>query len=356
MATIAFNNQKSPFFKALKEKVDNYFSENEIRSTGNSRLFMKGLYQVLIAAGLYTILVFFTPNVIISIILCVLFGLDLALIGFNIMHEGGHASFSRHKWINRASAYSLNMMGGNAYFWKLQHNVNHHTYTNIEGMDSDIAAEPFMRFHEEQPRYWFHRFQHLYWIFLYGLTYLSWVFYQDFTKYFTGNLGAISKPINGKEHLIFWASKLSYVFVYIVLPVIMIGWLKTLVGFVIITFVCGLFTTMVFQLAHVVEGTTFPEADCTSNKIEQEWAIHQMNTTANFGTRSKLLFWLLGGLNFQVEHHLFPKISHVHYPKISELVKETCVQFDVKYIEYPSAAKAFQSHMLHIRRLGRKSA
>ena len=247
-------------------------------------------------------------------------------------------------------------MGGNAHFWKMQHNLNHHTFTNIEGMDADIAAEPFMRFHDEQPRYWFHRFQHIYWVVLYGLTYVSWVFIEDFTKYVTGKIGTGGevKVLSIKEHFIFWVTKLSYIAVYMVLPVIMVGWLKTLVGYAIITFVCGLFTTVVFQLAHVVETTTFPEANADSNKIDREWAIHQINTTSNFGTRSKLLFWMLGGLNFQVEHHLFPKISHIHYPKISEFVKETCIQFDVTYLEYPSAARALQSHLHHIRRLGKK--
>lgn len=355
MSRITFNNKKSPFFSALKEKVDHYFTTHQVHPSGNRQLLLKSIFQVLSAILLYVVLVFFTPGTLIALLLCGLFGLNLAVIGFNIMHEGGHQSFSRHKWLNQISGYSLNMLGGNVYFWKIKHNINHHTYTNIEGMDSDIDVKPFMRLHDNQPRYWFHKFQHLYWIFLYGISYLAWIFYHDFEKYFTGKITANTTTphkLSQKEHVIFWVTKLSYLGVYLVLPVLMVGLVETLVGFVIVTFMCGLFISVVFQLAHIVEGTHFPEPHEQSNKIEQEWAVHQVSTTANFATKNKVVSWLLGGLNFQVEHHLFPKISHVHYPKINQLVKETCAEFNVTYLEYASFGKAFYSHLAHIHRLG----
>jgi linoleoyl-CoA desaturase len=132
----------------------------------------------------------------------------------------------------------------------------------------------------------------------------------------------------------------------------MLGPLYALTGYAIVTFICGLFISIVFQLAHVVEGTLFPAPNDQTNKIEQEWAIHQVSTTANFSTKNKFLSWLLGGLNFQVEHHLFPKVSHVHYPAINKLVKETCREFNIRYLEYPSVSKAFRSHLAHIKKLG----
>ena len=358
MLPVTFNNKKSPFFRALREKVDAYFANNEMQQTGNGKLFMKGVLQASAAVILYVVLVFFTPNIFISVILCVLFGSTLALMGFNIMHEGGHASFSKYHWVNRLSAYSLNFMGASSYFWKIKHNLNHHTFTNIEGMDEDIEIEPFMRLHENQKRRWFHRFQHYYWIVLYGMTYFLWVFYNDFLKYITGKATTASEKqkIDKKEHYIFWVTKAAYIFVYLLLPIFMVGLLKALVGFAIVAFVCGMFISIVFQLAHVVENTSFPQANEESNKIEVEWAIHQIQTTSNFGTESKLLTWLLGGLNFQVEHHLFPKISHVHYHEISKLVRETAIEFDITYNVYPSAYVAFKSHLYHLRRLGRVAA
>jgi linoleoyl-CoA desaturase len=307
----------------------------------------------MMAAGLYMVLIALTPGVWISLILCTLLGINLAVIGFNVMHEGGHQSFSRYPWLNTASAYFLNVLGGNTYYWKIKHNINHHTYTNIEGIDSDIDVKPFMRLHEGQPWRKYHRFQHVYWIVLYGISYLVWVFYEDFKKYFSGKISVNSpkKKLPTREHFIFWISKIFYVAMYIVIPVVVVGWLPWLVGFLLITFVCGLSISIVFQLAHVVEHTQFHQPQDGKNK--QDWAVHQVKSTANFATSSKVLHWLLGGLNFQVEHHLFPRISHIHYPAISQYVKETCREYNVAYHEYRSIFNAVVSHLLHLHRMGR---
>ena len=352
MLKYTFDNSQGTFFKSLKSKVDSYFADKKLDPSGNGKLYFKSALQVFTAAALYVTLVFLTPIPVVSIVLCLVLGLNLAVIGFNVMHEGGHSSFSKYSWMNKASAYFLNILGGNSYYWKIKHNINHHTYTNIEGMDSDIDVKPFMRLHEEQPRKWFHRFQHFYWVVLYGVSYLAWIFYEDFQKYFTGKVSMNSerKKLARKEHFIFWFTKLMYVSVYIVIPILMVGWLPWLIGFLIITFVTGLVISVVFQLAHVVEGTHFHSAHHQETK--QEWAIHQIGTTANFATTSKSLYWLLGGLNFQIEHHLFPRVSHIHYPQVSRFVKEACKESNIAYLEYTSMFKAIVSHLLHLKKLG----
>lgn len=351
MLKYTFETGTSSFFKTLKERVEQYFIEKKLDPSGSSRLYVKSILQVLSAVSLYLILVFFTPSLLPAILLCVVLGLNLAVIGFNVMHEGGHQSFSRHAWINQASAYFLNVLGGSAYYWKIKHNINHHTYTNVEGLDSDIDVKPFMRLHEGQPRHWYHRFQHVYWVILYGISYLAWVFYEDFEKYFTGRINANSerKKLPPKEHFIFWFTKIMFITAYMVVPILMVGWLSWLVGFLIITIVCGIAISIVFQLAHVVEGTQFHSPEEGKG---QEWAIHQINSTANFATSSKPLYWLLGGLNFQIEHHLFPRISHIHYPAISVFVKEACKEANIVYHEYSTLSKAVASHLFHLRRLG----
>lgn len=357
MPKITFNNKNNLFFQRLKEKVDLYFKTNNTVTTGNTSLYLKSIFHICVAAGLYVSLVFLHPDAFLSVILCGLLGSTLAFIGFNIMHEGSHQSFSKIKWINKVSAYSLNVLGGNALFWKTKHNINHHTYTNIEGMDDDLKVEPFMRIHKTQRRYWIHRFQHIYWVLLYGITYFAWVFIGDFVKYFSGTIaaGTENQKWSLKEHFIFWSTKIAYVTVYLGLPIYFAGLSNTLIGFGIMTFVCGLTIGIVFQMAHIVEETAFPKPDEQTNKINQEWAIHQVETTANFGTDNKMLSWLLGGLNFQVEHHLFPRISHVHYPAINKLVKETCKEFNVSYVEFSSLSTAFWSHLKHIKRMGMAS-
>ena len=354
MQKVTFDAKQNFFFNSVKEKVDRYFSEQHLDPSGSRKLYVKSSILVLLALGLYSWLVFFTPLLWIAITLCVVLGLTLSAIGFNIMHEGGHQSFSKHPWLNSVSAYFLNVLGGNSYFWKIKHNINHHTYTNIEGVDSDIDIKPFMRLHKAQPWYPLHRFQHIYWVVLYGISYIAWVFYEDFLKYFRNRVAVHMAPkkLNRKEHIIFWITKFMYVGAYIVVPIIMVGWLYALLGFFIVTFVTGLFISIVFQLAHVVEGTEFTSPDMASNKVQEEWAVHQVRATANFGTNNRVLFWLLGGLNFQIEHHLFPRVSHIHYPQISKFVKETCREYNIAYHEYPTMVKAFFSHVLHLRKLG----
>ncbi len=344
------NINQTLFFSVLKEKVDRYFSSNHVEPTGGGRLYVKSGIQIFSAAVLYTLLVFFPMINSVAIVLAALLGINLAVIGFNIMHEGGHQSFSKHRWLNSFAGYFLNALGGNIYFWKVKHNVNHHTFTNIEGADSDIDVQPFMRLHPSQPLFGIHRFQHIYCGFLYGISYNAWVFYEDFQKYFSHKIAAHMKPmsLSIKEHFVFWITKITYIFVFLAMPIIFLGWLKALLGFFLVTFVCGLFISIVFQLAHVVEQTQFP----TEKKIVGDWAVHQVSTTSNFGTRSKLLFWLLGGLNFQIEHHLFPRISHIHYPQISRFVKETCREFNVTYHEYSSMFDAIVSHLVYLRRMG----
>jgi linoleoyl-CoA desaturase len=355
MKKFTFEKGSSLFFKALKERVDEYFAQRNLHPAGNERLMGKGLFQISSAVLIYVWLVFFTPAPVFSIVLCILFGINLAVIGFNVMHEGGHQTFSRHPFLNEISALSLNVLGGCTYYWKIKHNVNHHTYTNIEGMDSDIDVKPFMRLHREQPWRWYHRFQHIYWVFLYAISYLAWVFYEDFLKYFSGKVSADSKRtrLPFKEHVIFWVTKIMYVMVYIVVPIIFTSWMHWLSGFLIVTFVCGVTTSIVFQLAHVVEGTEFHAIDSSDGK-RYEWAIHQMVSTSNFATHSKVLRWFLGGLNFQVEHHLFPRVSHIHYPMINRFVKEACMEYNVVYNEYPSMSKAIVSHITHLWKLGRR--
>ncbi len=351
-SSIKFNNVSTLFSKALKEKINHYFTTSSKDKTGDQRIFVKAATLFLTFTVIYITLVFLQPHWAIAVLLCMLFGVNLAAIGFNVMHDAGHNSFSKNKNLNVFLSYSLNLLGGNIYFWKLKHNIAHHTYTNIEGEDHDIEVK-FMRLHKEQELRKHHKYQYVYFVILYGVSYLAWIFYQDYEKYFRQRLGKNSDkfqfPI--REKLIFWASKVFHFLLFIVVPVIMVGWIPTLIGLLIAGSICGLCLATVFQLAHVVSETEFRVID--SDRIENEWMVHQLHTTANFATRNKTLTWLLGGLNFQVEHHLFPKISHIHYPAINRIVKQTCQEYNVTYHEFNSFTNAFRSHWKVLKVLSR---
>jgi linoleoyl-CoA desaturase len=350
MATPKFIAPSTSFYFELKKRTNAYFEEKGSHPSGNYKLYIK-------AVVLVSSLVFFTPPVWLALLECVVMGGVTAAIGFNVMHDGGHGSFSKKKWLNELAGLSLNMLGANIHMWTTKHNVIHHTYTNIDGVDDDLDAKPFLRLCENQKHLKIHKYQHFYFWGAYAMLYLYWVFFTDYMKYFTQKVGDIPiKKMTRKDHLSFWMFKGMHFVLFVLVPIYTVGFLPWLVGFLVYCMFTGLVMSIVFQLAHTVEHAHFPVPTQSTNRIEDEWALHQLKTTANFATNNKLVSWLTGGLNFQIEHHLFPKISHVHYPAISKIIKEACDEFGVTYHEFPKTRNAIMSHISHLRQLALQPA
>jgi linoleoyl-CoA desaturase len=338
----------------LKNRVQQYFDDKGIKSTGTSKLFTKAFLLISLLVLVYIHLLFFTPVWYFALAECVLMGGLVAAIGFNVMHDGSHGSFSTKKSLNRVAASSISLLGANHFMWNMKHNMIHHSFTNIDGVDDDIEIGVFMRMAPTQKRLKAHKFQHFYFWFLYMLLYVFWIFYTDYKKYFSQKIGTVPlKKMSVADHIEFWSVKIYHAIAFIVVPVYCVGFVNWLVGFLLMTMVAGFVLSIVFQLAHTVEQTEFPVVDTATNKLPDEFAAHQIKTTANFATKNKLVSWLVGGLNFQIEHHLFPKISHVHYPAISEIVRNLCREYQLQYIEYPTMRKAVWAHVRFLRQLGK---
>ena len=354
MKKIIFNNQNSPFYESVKADVQKYFSEKLVSPTGDLRLYLKTVILLISFVAIYTWLIFFTPGVWVAIVLCLLFGLVKSSIGFNIMHDACHGSYSKRKWVNELFGYTMNLLGANGYMWKIKHNIIHHTYTNIDGVDDDIAKAPLIRHCESQPKYKMHKYQYLYLIPAYAISTIAWVFVADFRKYFAQRIYTTEmRHMNLKEHFIFWGTKVFYVGFYIVLPLIFVGWVKFLIGFFIYHAAMGISLSVVFQLAHAVDLTEFVDGKKEGTlRIEEEWAAHQVKTTANFAMNNRVISWFVGGLNFQVEHHLFPRVSHIHYPAISKIVKGNCEKFSLPYNYHRTMIGAIVSHIKYMKQLG----
>jgi len=349
-----FPSVSDPLHAELIRKVQEYFDVNGIPVTGNTNLFAKAIVMVSLFIIVYLHLLLFTPAWYFAIAECVLLGGLIAGIGFNVLHDGSHGSFSKYKFANKLAAYSANIVGANHFMWNMKHNMIHHSFTNVDGVDDDIEIGFLMRMAPSQKRYKMHRFQHLYFWVLYMMLYVFWIFFSDYQKYFTQRIGEIPlKKMTFKDHLSFWFIKVYHGLVFIVLPIILVGWLSWLIGFLTFSLVAGFILSIVFQLAHTVEGTEFPLANKNNHKLPDEFATHQIKTTANFATKNKLISWLVGGLNFQIEHHLFPKISHVHYPAISKIVRSVCRQHQLQYIEYPTVTKAIAAHVRFLKQMGK---
>ncbi|MEQ1799984.1 MAG: acyl-CoA desaturase [Lacibacter sp.] len=356
MAKVSFNNKSSLFFNDLKQAVDHYFSANQIKKTGNFKLYMKTLVLVPAAVLIYISLLTVTLPVWVALLLCGFLGVILASIGFNVMHDANHGSYSSKKWVNELFGYSINALGGNAFIWKFKHNIIHHTYTNVDGVDDDIARSPLLRQCSTQIWKPAHKFQHIYVVFLYAISSLAWVAYLDFDKYFKRKVNTTSmQKMDVKEHVLFWVSKLLYAVFYVAVPIWFVGVGKWAIGYLTMELVLGFVLAIVFQLAHVVEETEFEYAGIEPVMIESEWAAHQVKTTSDFAPKNKLISWFAGGLNFQVEHHLFPRISHIHYPELSKIVEEKCKEHKLPYHSIPTMQEAIGSHFRMLKQLGQSS-
>jgi linoleoyl-CoA desaturase len=356
MYKVSFSKKNNSFYQDVKSSVEAYFASGKIQKTGNWTLYVKTLLLVPAAVGLYLSLLFVHLTLLPGILISGLLGFILASIGFNVMHDACHGSYSNKSWLNNIMGLSLNLMGGNAFIWKFKHNVIHHTYTNVDGLDDDIAKSPAMRSCESQKWVGMHRYQHIYVVLLYAISSFLWVSIMDFNKYFKSRvLNTELQKMDLKEHVIFWLSKIFYVVFYVVIPVHFTSWQAWAVGFSCMHITMGLTLALVFQLAHVVEDAEFVFAPgIEPQKIDEEWAIHQVRTTANFAPRNKLIGWFVGGLNYQIEHHLFPKVSHIHYPAISGIVKQVCSRHELRYNEFSTMSAAVASHFRMMRMLGKK--
>lgn len=356
---IRFNNANRQFYTELKKRVDAYFKENNISKNGNFNLYAKTAFMFAAYLVPYFLLVYNVfDNKLVWLLLAALMGFAMAGIGLCVMHDANHGSFSKNTTLNKIIGYiSLNLLGGHAINWKIQHNVIHHTYTNVHGHDEDIAPPGFLRFEPHSDKKWVHKLQFIYAWFFYGMMTLMWSTTKDFKqimRYHKRGLLTSANTTLAKELTIIIVSKILY-YGYMLIPLFVVEsmtfW-NWLVGFIVLHYFASLTLALIFQSAHVVEETEFP-LPTESGSIENHWAEHQMRTTMNFATKDPIFGWLVGGLNYQVEHHLFPTISHVHYPKISSIVERTAKEFNIPYNNQRTFIGALWSHQTMLYKFGR---
>ncbi|MEO6132498.1 MAG: acyl-CoA desaturase [Saprospiraceae bacterium] len=354
MKNVLFQMTDHTFSDAVKRNVGEYFSSHNLEKKGNWELYAKAILFIPLAFGIYLYILLGHYSQMTGILLYIALGACFSMVAVNVMHDACHGSFSEKKWVNDVMGLTMNAIGSNAYLWKIRHTV-HHTFTNIEGMDYDIDNWPMLRQSPTQGWKPVHRYQYLYMFPIYALSTIEWMLVSDFTKYFSRKVSSTRiQKIRLPDHLVFWGSKAICVITYIVIPVWFLGWQNWLIGFCIVHFIMGLSLTIIFQLAHLVENTHFEEAEKDVKQISSEWAVHQVVTTSNFATDNKILSWCAGGLNFQIEHHLFPFVSHIHYPAISEMIRNECSRHNLPYHCYPTLGKAFISHIHFMKKLGMK--
>lgn len=357
--TLRFSNQLNrDFTTLLNSRISNYFKESRTGRYANGEMVIKTVFMFLLYLIPYFSILFipFTSIWILFLFFAVM-GLGKAGIGLSVMHDANHGAYSRKKFVNSFLGYSLNIVGGNVTNWKIQHNVKHHTYTNIEGHDEDISPKGgVLRLNPHTELKSHHKYQFIYAWVLYGLMTFTWILMKDIKQFaeYTRN-GLLKKQQKvGKAWVILISTKLIYITYILIIPTMLtpFAFWEIFLGFFVMHYVAGFILAVIFQPAHIIEGNEFPVPDASGN-VENNWSVHQLMTTCNFAQNNRLLSWYVGGLNYQVEHHLFPNVCHVHYRKISKIVKATAEEFGIPYRSYPSFRSALRYHGRMLYTLGR---
>lgn len=353
--TVTFASREcEEFVRELKLRHDEYFRSRGISNKANGAMVAKTVILVAALVLPYLAILILKPSPWVMWALAAFMGVAMAGIGFSVAHDALHGAYSNSPFVNALLGSSFDLLGANGYMWKVTHNVIHHTYTNINGVDEDLEVSPLLRLSVRAPHRRVHRYQHLYALGAYALSTLNWVFWKDFDYFTRHRLG----PYEGRRHAarewIFLALGKGFCITWqIVLPLTLLGlaWWQVAIGFLTMHFVASIILGVVFQLAHVVEGVAQLVPD-EAGQMEHSWMVHEMLTTANFSTGSRLLTWYVGGLNHQVEHHLFPKTCSVHYPALSGIVREVAAKHGIPYYENETFMGAVRSHFAMLRLLG----
>jgi linoleoyl-CoA desaturase len=338
--------------------VNTYFKTHKKSRNANANMVLKTVIMITLFVSplivLSTGVVSSTP---LLFFLYILSGLGMAGIGMGVMHDAIHGSYSKNKKINTLLGYTFNLIGANATVWRIQHNVLHHTYTNIDHADDDLNAPFFLRFSPNAKHYAVHKYQHIYIWFFYGLATISWITTKDFVRLKRyKDMGLLNKKNEYKKALLSMSAwKLFYYCYALALPMIMLpfAWWVVLLAFLSMHFVTGILVSVVFQIAHIMPTNTFPLPD-KQGDMNNNWYGHQFATTTNFSPKSSVLFWLIGGLNYQVEHHVLPDVCHVHYKNLTTIVSETAKEYGMPYNVKKSMFQAIIDHTKMLRLLGEK--
>jgi len=356
---IKFTNlEKSTFFPTLRQRVDQHFSANNICKSGGSQIIYKALFMLSLYMIPYILIMSGFISNLGMFFLSIVMGLGVAGVGMSVMHDAIHGSLATSKILNKIFGASIYLLGGNAYNWEVQHNRLHHTYTNIHEVDEDITGKFLLRLSFQEKQKSIHRFQHIYAFLLYSLMTLSflWKDFKEISLFNKMSKSGLTKPFPKDELITLIISKLAYVVFICVIPLCFtsLTFGQWFLGFMAMHCTAGIILSTVFQMAHVVEGVDQPEPD-NSGGVETAWAVHQLQTTSNFAGKNRILSWYIGGLDYQIEHHLFPSISHIHYHALSPIVRATAQEYGLDYNAKSDFINALGSHVRMLKSMGTHS-
>ena len=345
----------SPFVSEVKREVAEYFASRGLSDKANAAMIAKTVIMLALVVGPYALLISGVATGWAALVCCVVMGVGVAGVGFCVCHDAIHGAYSSRGWVGRSLGLMFDVLGASSTLWRLTHNQVHHTFTNLDGLDEDIVATPIVRFSPGTPRRGIHRWQQWFAWPLYSLGTLNWILAKDYRDFFRAKLGPYTNRrwtwtglvglLLGKAINCSWS---------IVLPLLLLDVTvgQFLLGFLAMHLTAGMILAVTFMMGHVVEGPDFP-TPALDGSIGDAWLVHQVRTTADFARKNRLVTWYVGGLNYQIEHHLFPRVCSVHYPAISPIVEACARRHGIPYHDSPTLRAALASHWRHLKHLGR---
>ena len=321
------------------------------------RLHRKAAFIAVMAVSSYGALVFAPVGLVLRVAFMLLLVVSLVATATSVMHDGNHGAFSTSTRVNRIAGWSSDLLGGSSYLWRFKHNRLHHGNTNVVGYDLDIDQVPFARLAPQQPWRRWHRWQHLYMWVLYGFLTIRWLLIADFATLIRGRQGThpLPKQPRRRDVALIVFGKMLHVAWALVLPMFFHPWWGVLGFYLVASWLVGFLLANFFQLAHCVERAEFFTADAPRRGADFD--LHQLRTTVDIRCRIPIVagfvHWWMGGLDYQVEHHLAPKLPHTIYPLVAPRLEAACAERGVTYRTHPSVIEAVRSHARWLRTMGR---
>jgi linoleoyl-CoA desaturase len=350
--SLQFTQQRN-FRKTLNERVDAYLRDNDISGRDVPAMYLKTAVALAWWLGVYLLLLLGHFPPLVNVVLCVVWAMAIASVGFNVVHDANHSGYSDNSRLNGLVSLSAEMLGMSGFRWRIKHNVWQHPYTNIAGFDDDVETSGLMRLTPRAPWKPLYKAQAWYFPAVYSMIALDFIA-RDFLMALFGKSDAdhVYPAMSAADQVTFWAGKLFFALIMFALPLLVFPWWQVLLGFLLVMMTVGMLLAVFFQLAHINGDAAFPVPVGDPPRSDNEWAVHQVEASADFAPRNRLLSWYVGGLNYQIEHHLLPHVCHLNYPRLAPIVRATCEEFGVPYRCYPSWRQALACHWRELRFLG----
>jgi linoleoyl-CoA desaturase len=348
-------DDRPEFFRDLSARVNTYLNSRREGAYATPAMWGKAAFYLTAYFSVWATLTFASLTRWQGVLLALALGLLGTGIALNIAHDACHSTFAKSRRLNAFLYWvSFNLLGTYGYLWKIGHNETHHPSPNVPGHDVGSDGNGVIRFTSATPWKPMHRYQHIYGPVLYAFYTLTWVLFRDWRVMTEKKVAHLEVRPSRWQYLELAAIKIVYFTYTLVLPLKYSSFSagEVVVGFLIMHAVLSLYMAAMLFTSHLADEVEFPTPGPDS-RVVHSYVHHQLATTQDIHAQSRLANFLLGGFNAHVIHHLFPAVSSAHYPALSKILKETCIEHKMPYLE-STYGRALRSHLVFLRKLGQE--